>query len=346
MSIVLALISFVSALVLTRVSRAWALRLQLMDVPNARSSHSQPVPRGGGIAIVVGSSVLLVGAEITGLIGFGLLMALGVGGLAVAVIGFIDDWRKVRPLVRLTVHLGAAAWAAFWLGGLPAVSLGSATWEPGWVGYLLIVVAVAGAVNLFNFMDGIDGIAASEAVFVCFAGAFFSFMLGTSVGSVMAAMIVGSASLGFLLCNWPPAKIFMGDVGSGYLGFAVAVLAVSCMREQPTAWIVWMVLAGVFLIDTLATLARRVARGERVHEAHRSHAYQWLARRWGHLRVTVSVILINLLWLFPWGLLAVQRPDLTGWILAAALAPLAIVVVAVGAGRPEATPRRTRKRSN
>lgn len=337
---VFALISSIAALGLTQVTRGYALRFKLLDVPNARSSHAVPVPRSGGIAIVVVSSVLLCLATTLGLMRWGLLSAIGGGGLAIAIVGFLDDRWTVRPLARLIVHLGAAGWAAYWLGGLPAVQLGEAILTPGWFGYVLIVIAVAGAANFFNFMDGIDGIAASEATFICWSGALVSCLLGVSSGSAIAAVIVGGASLGFLWCNWPPAKIFMGDVGSGYLGFTVAVLAVSCMREQPTAWIVWLMLAGVFLVDAVVTLARRLQRGEAAYEAHRSHAYQWLARRWNsHKRVTLAVIAVNILWLLPCGMLAALRPAMSDWLLPVALAPVVIAALLAGAGRPESMQR-------
>jgi Fuc2NAc and GlcNAc transferase len=142
--------------------------------------------------------------------------------------------------------------------------------------------------------------------------------------------------VGFLLWNWPPAKIFMGDVGSGYLGYVIAVLALAAARDDPVALWVWLILGGVFFVDATVTLVRRVLRGDRIHQAHRSHAYQWLARRWGsHRRVIVIVTILNLLWLLPCAFLATLHPDHAVAIAVVALAPLVALAFAAGSGRRE-----------
>src|SRR5262249_52972709 len=142
----------------------------------------------------------------------------------------------------------------------------------------------------------------------------------------------------FLVWNWPPAKIFMGDVGSGYLGYVIAALAVEAGHEQPVAVWIWLILGGVFFVDATVTLARRTLRGDKLHEAHRSHAYQWLARRWVVvLPVTLKALAINVLWLFPCAWLALVHPRLAGWILLAALTPLVVLALLAGAGRREPT---------
>lgn len=128
----------------------------------------------------------------------------------------------------------------------------------------------------------------------------------------------------------------MGDVGSGYLGYVLGVLPLAASRDNSAAVWIWIILGGTFFVDATLTLARRAARGERVYEAHRSHAYQWLARRWGsHRRVTLLVLLVNLLWLFPCALAAATYPERALWITIAALLPIAALAVAAGAGRPE-----------
>jgi Fuc2NAc and GlcNAc transferase len=147
--------------------------------------------------------------------------------------------------------------------------------------------------------------------------------------------VFGAACGGFLLWNWPPAKIFMGDVGSGYIGYMVGVLALAAARASPDALWIWLILGGAFFIDATVTLARRAVRGERVHEAHRSHAYQWSARRWGHKRVTVAVSLLNLVWLLPSALLAMRYPERAVLITVGTLAPLLVLALALGSGRRE-----------
>jgi Fuc2NAc and GlcNAc transferase len=185
-------------------------------------------------------------------------------------------------------------------------------------------------------MDGIDGIAGSEAFFVAAAGALLHHHTGGSLEMTLVAAVFAAACLGFLAWNWPPAKIFMGDVGSGYMGYGIAVMAMLAARESAVALLVWVILGGLFFIDATVTLVRRVLRRESFHEAHRSHAYQWLSRRWrSHRSVTLTAIGVNLTWLLPWALFAGSHPAYAGWITLAALVPLIGAAIFIGAGRPE-----------
>lgn len=319
---------------LTGLLRRYAIGAGLIDRPNPRSSHTVPTARGGGLAIVATSIAVFGLLCFLNMLPVRLFAALAGGGLAVAVVGFFDDRHALPARVRLAVHLCAAVWCLVWLDGLPPLLVGHRLVHLGWSGYLLGTLAIVWVLNLFNFMDGIDGIAASEAIFVSCAGAVLGPIPPTP--EVLAATILGAACAGFLVWNWPPAKIFMGDVGSGYLGFMIAVLALAATRSNPVAIWVWLILGGTFFVDATVTLIRRTLHGERVHEAHRSHAYQWLARRWGsHLPVTLSVLALNVLWLFPAAWLAASYPPFAIWIVAFAYAPLIILVIVAGAGRPE-----------
>ncbi len=322
---VIAAAALLVSTVVTGAVRRFALARGMLDVPNDRSSHIAPTPRGGGVAIVIAATIGCLFALLLGLVPLRLCLALSIGGAAVATIGFLDDRYRLSAGLRLLVHFAAAIWAVGCLG-----------YEISWLN-AVAVVAVVWAVNLFNFMDGIDGLAASEAVFIAWAGASLGLVAGGSPGVISAALIFGAACGGFLLWNWPPAKIFMGDAGSGYVGYFIAVLALAAAREQPPNLVVWSMLAALFVVDATITLARRFLRSERVMEAHRSHAYQWLARRWNsHRRVTVVAGLVNLLWLLPCALLAILHPDRAVWIAAAALTPIVAAVIVAGAGRREA----------
>jgi Fuc2NAc and GlcNAc transferase len=322
--------------VMTGIVRGFALRYGVIDVPNERSSHTTPTPRGGGISIVVAATVALAVLSGFGLISHELLIAVAVGGIAVAGIGFVDDRRPLPARVRLAVHLVAAVWAMAWLGGLPPVLIGGQLVSFGWSGYVLGVLGIVWVLNLFNFMDGIDGLAAAEAIFIAWGGAALILVTGMSPGVCAAAIVFGAACCGFVLWNWPPAKIFMGDVGSGYLGYVIAVLGVAAAHASAVGALVWLILGAVFFVDATVTLIRRLARGDRVQAAHRSHAYQWLARRWkSHRRVTLSVVLINLLWVLPIAGFATVHPPTAIWAVCLALAPLICVALAAGAGRPE-----------
>lgn len=338
--VVATLATLAASAVLTVFVRRLAISSGLLDMPNARSSHRTATPRGGGLAIVLSATVALAVLTLARRVDLGLCLTLIGGGAAVAAIGFADDRHTMPAVTRLLVHTVAAAWAVAWIGGVPAIVLHNQTIELGWLGAAVGIAGVVWVLNLFNFMDGIDGIAASEAVFVTWAALIPMFLCDISRAISTASLVVGAACLGFLPWNWAPAKIFMGDVGSGYLGYVVAVLALAATHENPSAAWVWLILGGVFFVDATVTLVRRLLRRERVYEAHRSHGYQWLARRWrSHLRVTLAVLAVNVCWLFPCATFAALHPAQAMAATGVALAPLVVLAVAVGSGRSEALER-------
>lgn len=330
------LIAFAMAFVGTGLVRRYAQARRVLDIPNERSSHVTPTPRGGGLAIVIAVLVGVVAVIVREHRVGAILIALLGGGIVVAAVGFLDDHHGLRPGLRLAAHFGAALWALAWLGAPASLRVGGHFISLGWEGYFLAAAGIVWTLNLFNFMDGIDGIAASEAIFIAGGGAALALIKGHAGAVPVTPFIVAASCLGFLLWNWPPAKIFMGDVGSGYLGYVIAVLALAAAKHDPVALWEWWILGGVFFVDATATLLRRLVRGERVYEAHRSHAYQWLARRWrGHLPATLSVVAVNFLWLFPWAWVASVFPRSAAWICATALLPLTVLALAIGAGKRE-----------
>jgi Fuc2NAc and GlcNAc transferase len=325
--------ALVASALLTYIARRFALSRGMLDVPNERSSHTRVTPRGGGIAIVVASTLAFLALAVVGDISHELLLALSVGGAAVALVGYVDDRHRLPARVRLTVHVLAAVWAVVWVRGLGTVQFGEHLLHLGWAGTALSVLGIVWVLNLFNFMDGIDGIAAGEALFVAGAGALLaSSSAGAGVGA--AAWVFAGACAGFLPWNWPPARVFLGDVGSGYLGYITIVLALADAREHPVAIWIWFILGGIFFVDATVTLMRRLFRGDKVHEAHRQHAYQRLARCWNsHLRVTCAVLAIDLVWLFPWALFAWFHREFAAAAAVTATAPLLLAAILLGAGR-------------
>ncbi|WP_073267822.1 MraY family glycosyltransferase [Phytopseudomonas punonensis] len=296
---VLLVIASLSCL-LTWLLRRYALASSLMDIPNARSSHSIPTPRGGGVAIVVCFVLAVLGLALLGKVDSVVVFVLGGAGGLVAVIGFLDDHGHIAARWRLLGHFSAAGWALFWLGGLPAVSLFGTLVDLGWFGHLLAAIYLVWVLNLYNFMDGIDGIASVEAICICIGGALLYVWLGDAHGSLMIVLSLAAAVLGFLIWNFPPARIFMGDAGSGFLGITLGVLSLQAAWASPQLLWAWLILLGVFVVDATFTLFRRLLRGDRVYEAHRSHAYQFASRHYGrHLPVTLVVGAINLFWLLP-----------------------------------------------
>jgi Fuc2NAc and GlcNAc transferase len=328
------LAAFVVAFVLTALVRKQAVAHGVFDIPNDRSSHRVPTPRGGGIAVALSTLAASIFLLWRGALDLQLFLALTGGGIVVAFVGYLDDRRPLSARIRLAAHLAAALWALVCLGGLPPMRFGDHIVSLGWAGYVVGALGIAWTVNLFNFMDGIDGIAAAEAVSIAWGAVLLAMVMEQSMAVSATAMVFGAVCCGFLVWNWPPAKIFMGDVGSGYLGYVLVVLALGAARANPAALAVWVILGGVFFCDAFITLMRRLARGERVHHAHRSHAYQRLARRWGnHRSVTLAVGLVNLLWLLPCAWFAAARPALAGWMVLIAFLPLVLVVLVVSVGR-------------
>lgn len=336
MSMVLLLVAvFVASWTMTAGVRRYALARSIMDIPNARSSHQIPTPRGGGVAIVLGFLGCLPLAGLLGAVDGRSLLALLPAGALVAAIGFLDDHRHIPARWRLLGHFVAALWLLCWLGGVPPLPMPWGMLDLGLLGDFLGLVFLVWLLNLYNFMDGIDGIAGLEAISVCLGGALCGWAVGTSQLAWLP-LILGLAAAGFLVWNFPPARIFMGDAGSGFLGLILGGLALQAGAvASPLIWS-WLILLGVFIVDATFTLIRRLIRGERVYEAHRSHAYQRASRRYGsHLRVSLAVTAINVLWLMPLALL-VALGQVSGLLaLIVAYAPLVLVVAHQGAGRPD-----------
>jgi glycosyltransferase WbpL len=333
MIIVFVLVAGVSFLG-TAAMRRYAIARGMLDVPNHRSSHRTPTPSGGGVAIVGALFCGLLVCVAFGRVAPSTAIAIFGGGTVVAVVGFLDDRRPMPARWRLLAHFAAVATALIAIGGMPSIELGG-VFLPGWIANVAASVAMVWLLNLYNFMDGIDGIAAIEALTVtCAAAALHWASPPLSTSAALLPTLVALSVLGFLVWNFPPAKIFMGDSGSGFLGLVLGVLAVRDTLLSPRWLWIWTILLGVFVVDATTTLIARAVRGERVYEAHRSHAYQRAASRLGgHRAVTVAVGLINLLWLFPWALL-VDRGGVDGRLaVGAAYLPLVVLTWYVAASR-------------
>ncbi len=238
----------------TALVRRLAIQHAVLDVPNERSLHAAPTPRGGGIAIAAVSLVAIALLGLTGTVAPRTAIGLVGGGLVVALVGWLDDLRGVRPRTRLVCHIAAAIWLTAWLGGVTQLRFGSSTLALGPAGWVVAVLGITWMINLYNFMDGIDGLAAGEAVIVASLGGLGLLAAGQP-GLGAAALIVAAASAGFLVFNWPPARIFMGDVGSGLLGFLLAGLGLASEQAGGPAALTWVLWLGVFVVDATITLA-------------------------------------------------------------------------------------------
>jgi Fuc2NAc and GlcNAc transferase len=321
-----AVIAMVLSWLLTGAMRRYALASQLIDRPNERSSHKVPTPRGGGVAIVVTFLIGLAALGLAGRVEWRLVVATIVGGLVVAILGFLDDRSSLSVSRRFLGQLAAGIWVLAWLGGVPTIPIFGFQVNLGLFGPLLSLLFFTWMINLFNFMDGIDGIASVEAISVSLGGAWLWYATGSGNGWAAALLFAGCVA-GFLVWNFPPARIFMGDVGSGFLGLVVATLALWCGHGTPALFWSWFILVGCFMVDATTTLVRRVRRGDRFSEPHRSHAYQYGSRLHGsHKCITLAVLAVNALWLLPLAtLVAFGRLD---GVLGVAIAYVPLVALA------------------
>lgn len=274
---------------------AWAMARWrvLVDVPNERSSHRAPTPRGGGIGIVLAAAAGTAWLAVSGaapLPGAMAFTGFAAGCLICAVAGLADDARRLSFAVKLVTQCAAAAIAmaagvvieTIYVPGFGSLTLGVAS-------YGLTLLWLVGLTNAFNFMDGLDGLAGGTAVLAAAFLALAAFELGQPAATGLA-LVLAATSLGFLVVNFPPARIFMGDVGSQFLGFAFAGLGVLLGRGDDTGTLVLLVplLLFHFIFDTTLTWFRRLRRRERLTAAHRSHLYQILNRSgWSHRQVSL-----------------------------------------------------------
>ncbi len=284
--------AILSWLLASRV-RLYALD-RLLDVPNERSSHSSPTPRGGGLAIAVTALGGIVIFAMLNWIDWNLAIALAGGGAMIATVGWVDDHKDLPALTRFAVQFISAGWGLYWIGGLPSVSIGSSSVSLGLFGTVLGIIGIVWAINLYNFVDGIDGLAAGEAVSTGVIGGLILIAMEQQ-GLALVAFLIAAANAGFLPLNWAPAKLFMGDVGSGMLGYLFAVLAIASENSGAVPLLIWVLLLGAFVFDATVTLCRRIAHGERWYHAHHSHAYQRMVQAGrSHAQVSATILIINL----------------------------------------------------
>ena len=266
----------------TEAVRRFTLRRSILDVPNERSSHDTAMPRGGGVAIVVACAIGWVWALVTEG-GEGLAVLAGTA-LGITVVSAVDDIRSLTARTRFAVHFLAAGALVAGLGAWTSVKVPFFGGVPiGLLGVPLAVVWAVGLTNAYNFMDGTDGIAASQAVVAGLGWAVTGGLLGAP-GLALTGALVAGGSVGFLVHNWSPARIFMGDVGSAFLGSVFAGLGVLAGGERmPLAALLFV---WPFVFDAVLTFVRRLRSGEDVFAAHRSHLYQRLViAGWSHRAV-------------------------------------------------------------
>lgn len=329
------LATFLISFLLTGYMRHYALKKNIIDNPNERSSHTIPTPRGGGVSIVITFLLVLVGLMISHQLQLTTGLILVAAGLGVAVLGFLDDHGHINSMLRLAIHFLIAIGAVSFLGGFSDVTLFNGSLHLGWFANIIAILFLVWLLNLYNFMDGINGIASVEAITTLLSLAFIYLLLDTQLSSELLFIFAASV-FGFVLWNFPKARIFMGDAGSGFLGLILGILALISLKTDPALFCAWLICLGVFIVDATFTLIRRVINGHKMYDAHRSHAYQYASRKYNsHTTVTIGVLLINLFWLLPIAYLASQNVLMPELLLFIAYIPLILIAVFFGAGKTE-----------
>lgn len=304
----------------------------MLDIPNDRSSHDIPTPRGGGAALIVTYFIGLLAIYVKDVINDPMFLALILGGGFIAWIGWVDDKRGVDAKWRFLVQSVAAVFALFLLEEVPELPFSKELPFLEYLAYVVAAFAIVWSTNLFNFMDGINGLAGFEALFVSLGAAIILYISGEQFHSA-SLLVLSFSTLGFLIFNFPRARIFMGDVGSAFLGFTMAIYAIGSSSEDIISPWSWVILYGYFVVDSTITLITRMFTGQKWLRAHNLHAYQKWSRKLGsHSKVTLFILGVNVVWLFPMAWLATRFYDYSFVIAIAALIPIALGVTASKAG--------------
>jgi len=295
---------------------------------NFRTLHVNPIPSGGGIVFsmvfVTGQTYLWWLNQLSNT----LFLLLSVGGGMAALFGFLDDLKDIRAKKKLAVQILLSGWSVYLLEGATLFYFG---WLPSLISILATLLFLVWMMNAYNFMDGIDGMAISVAVFV--SATIIGVLLWTRPESefiVVMAMLLASSSA-FMLFNWPPASIFMGDAGSVFFGYLFGSLILATVMVGDLSIWTWLVVFGYFFADIIVTQIMRFILVKKWYLAHRSHAYQNLARISGsHLKVTGGVTLYNLIWILPLTLWSALSPEMALYAVVLAVSPGLVVAYRYG----------------
>lgn len=328
--LILAVLPLFSSLLLCRLVIIYFGR-RLLDTPNNRSSHNTPTPRGGGIAVAVGTVFTGVIAHHMGYISSHPIYWLIIPTGLIAMLGIADDLFNLK--------IGSRLAAQFFIATLGVYFIGLESHLPVAMQWLMAATAIVFLVwmtNLYNFMDGINGLAALETISVCLGMTAIYWMENKNEELAYLMVIISLSTCGFLYWNFPKAKLFMGDAGSLFLGLCLGLLALENIGQNNNLIAAWLIMLGVFIVDASYTLFHRIITKQPFHQAHRTHAYQKIAIRLkSHTRTTTSIVIINLCWLFPLALAAVVTKLHPIAAILIAYAPLLFLAMKYKAGSIE-----------
>ena len=308
--------------------RKVAINRGILANPNFRTLHEFPIPTGGGIvfALIFFTCVFIL--WIYDILSYDLLMVIGVGGLAAAIFGLLDDIYNIKAFQKLIIQISFSGWILFWIYKYTALStLGLIQF----IAIPLIILLLVWIINAYNFMDGIDGMAVSGAFYISATLTLIMLLMnGKSELAVIFFLLMASVTA-FIFFNWPPASILMGDSGSIFLGYLFgSFILITIARGDLSLW-TWLVIFGYFIADTTVTLIARLILVKNWYSAHRSHAYQNLARITGsHLKVTVGVIIYHIIWLLPLSLWTVLQPEMVFFAVSLSVIPAFVLAYRYG----------------
>ena len=313
---------------LTRFYRSFALKKDIISNPNTRSLHKHFKPRGGGIVF---SLICVFFIGILGffqILSFEMLMVFGLGAFCAALFGFYDDIYDINALLKLIIQVALSIWVLVWfdVGELALLS-----WMPFWLPYILCCFLLVWMINLYNFMDGIDGMAVSGTIFSCFALIITLIITSGFSTLVIIFSLLLFSCLGFLIYNWPPASIFMGDSGSIFLGYFFGSLIIISLIEGDISFWTWVIVFSYFFGDTHVTIIMRIVLSKKWHKPHRSHAYQNLARILdSHIKVTAGVQVYNIFYILPLAVFSVIFPVWAAFFSILAVVPVIFLSLRFG----------------
>jgi Fuc2NAc and GlcNAc transferase len=286
----------------------FAIKNKILANLNFRTLHKKPTPRGGGIIFSFVFVFAVVFFYFKNIINFDLLLVFGVGAGVASIIGYIDDLKGINPLRKFVFQLLLAAWILYFFNGGPLILISNLNM---FVSLIISVIFLTWLINVYNFIDGIDGFAITGAILILSSILLVLFISNTGSDLIILFALLLVSCFGFLFFNWPKATIFMGDSGSIFLGYCFGAFIVYSTMKNEISFITWLVVFAYYLSDTTSTTLVRIFTVKKWYHTHRSHAYQNLARILNnHFKVSIGVAMYHIFWLLPLALLTVLRPNL------------------------------------
>ena len=316
-------LAFFSSVIGVYLYTRFSISRKILAEPNYRTLHQHPTPSGGGISFALAFTIGVFFLWLSGGLSIGFLLVFSLGGMAATIFGFLDDLININAKNKLVIQCLLSCWAFYWLD---AADLFYFDWLYYSIAFPVTLLFLIWMINAYNFIDGIDGMAISAAIFV--SGSIALVLLLTSPESqfIIIFGLLFAVSIAFIFFNWPPASIFMGDAGSIFFGYIFGSIIVATVLVGDLSIWTWVIVFGYFISDLVVTQIVRVILVRKWYLAHRSHAYQNLARILdSHFKVITSIILYNVLWILPLTLWSVLNPEIEKVAAALALGPAVIV---------------------